>query len=181
MCGRRSTGCWARRSATMSQSDNKLLASLPASDYQRLRPLLRTLHLPRRRGCLTAGKPVSIFPAQVSARSSTRWPMAARSRSPVSAARVSSAFMRSRTTVPHDRNGFVQVADGTVQYLPPVLFERELARNGRFRELIDSFCSFISRDDDPGGGLQSPPHASKSGAADGCSACTTASAAPGSS
>jgi CRP-like cAMP-binding protein len=44
----------------------------------------------------------------------------------------------------HDRNGFVQVADGSVQYLPSVLFERELARNGRFRELIDTFSlSFL--------------------------------------
>ncbi len=36
------------------------------------------------------------------------------------------------------------MADGTVQYLPSVLFERELARSGRFRELIDGFShSFL--------------------------------------
>ena len=45
---------------------------------------------------------------------------------------------------PEERNGFVQVADGTVEYMPAVFFERELARNGVLREFVDRFChSFL--------------------------------------
>ena len=52
--------------------------------------------------------------------------------------------MRSPANRPEERNGFVQVADGTVEYMPAVFFERELARNGRFREVVDRFChSFL--------------------------------------
>ena len=56
----------------------------------------------------------------------------------------SSGSTRSPANRPAERNGFVQVADGTVEYMPAVFFERELARNGRFREVVDRFChSFL--------------------------------------
>jgi CRP-like cAMP-binding protein len=46
--------------------------------------------------------------------------------------------------LPEERNGFVQVGDGIVEYMPAVFFERELARNGKFREVVDRFChSFL--------------------------------------
>ena len=82
---------------------------------------------------------------------------------------------------PHDRNGFVQVADGTVQYLPAVSLrtgnrpQRAISRGHR------RLLTLVSRDDDPGRGLQPASHRPSNGAAGGCSACTIVSAAPGSS
>ncbi|HEY6124991.1 MAG TPA: Crp/Fnr family transcriptional regulator [Steroidobacteraceae bacterium] len=123
----------------MSQSDNKLLASLPASEYQRLRPLLRTLHLPAETGLPHCGQTRVYFPG--TGLCSIINKMA--DGSAIEVACIGSEGVVGSQGLsddsPHDRNGFVQVADGTVQYLPSVLFERELARNGRFRELIDTF------------------------------------------
>ena len=66
----------------MSQSANKLLAALPRRDYQRLKPVLRTLHLSAEMGLLIAVRRAFTFLAPVSVRSSTRWPTGAASRSP---------------------------------------------------------------------------------------------------
>ena len=46
----------------MSQSANKLLAALPRRDYQRLRPLLRTLHVPAETGLPHCGQTRVYFP-----------------------------------------------------------------------------------------------------------------------
>jgi hypothetical protein len=39
-----------------------------------------------------------------------------------------------------ERNGFVQVADGTVQYMPLSLFVQEMGRSVPLREAVDGFC-----------------------------------------
>lgn len=46
----------------MSQSGNKLLAALPAREYQRLRPLMRTLYLPAEAALPHCGQTRVYFP-----------------------------------------------------------------------------------------------------------------------
>ena len=46
----------------MSQSDNKLLAALPRRDFQRLRPVLRTLYLSAEAGLPHCGRTRVYFP-----------------------------------------------------------------------------------------------------------------------
>ena len=128
----------------MSQSANKLLAALPRRDYQRLQPLLRTLHLTAETALPHCGHTRVYFPG--TGLCSILNKMA-------DGGAIEVACIGNEGVVglhsladepPQDRNGFVQVADGTVQYLPAMLFEREIARNGRFREVIDSFShSFL--------------------------------------
>lgn len=127
----------------MSQSANKLLAALPRRDYQRLQPLLRTLHLTAETALPHCGHTRVYFPG--TGLCSILNKMA--DGGAIEVACIGSegvVGLHSLADEPHDRNGFVQVGDGTVQYLPAVLFEREIARNGRFREVIDSFShSFL--------------------------------------
>jgi CRP-like cAMP-binding protein len=128
----------------MSQSDNKLLAALPRQDYQRLRPLLRTLHLTAETGLPHCGNTRVYFPGTGLCSIINKM---------ADGASIEVACIGSEGVVglpslagecPQDRNGFVQVADGTVQYIPTVFVERELARSARFREVVDSFChSFL--------------------------------------
>jgi hypothetical protein len=137
----------------MSQSANKLLAALSRRDYQRLRPLLHTLHLSAETGLPHCGQTRVYFPG--TGLCSIISQMA-------DGGGIEVACIGNEGIVglhvlagdsPSGRNGFVQVADGTVQYMPVVLFEREMARNGRFREVIDTFCHSLSRDDDSSGGV----------------------------
>lgn len=128
----------------MSQSDNKLLAALPRREYQRLRPLLRTLYLSAETGLPHCGQTRVYFPGTG---------LCSIINEMADGGSIEVACIGSEGVVgtyalagecPYDRNGFVQVADGTVHYLPLVLFDREMARNGRFREAIDGFCqSFL--------------------------------------
>ena len=128
----------------MSQSANKLLAALPRRDYQRLRPLLRTLHLPAETGLPHCGQTRVYFPG--TGLCSIINKMA--DGSGIEVACIGNEGVVGLNALagesPAERNGFVQVADGTVEYMPAVFFERELARNGRFREVVDRFChSFL--------------------------------------
>lgn len=128
----------------MPQSDNKLLAALPRREYQRLRPLLHTLHLSAETGLPHCGQTRVYFPGTGLCSIINKMG---------DGGGIEVACIGSEGVVglpalagecPNERNGFVQVGDGTVQYMPVVHFERELARNGRFREIIDSFChSFL--------------------------------------
>src|SRR5688572_30691 len=128
----------------MSQSANKLLAALPRRDYQRLRPLLRTLHLSAEAVLPHCGQTRVYFPGTGLCSIINKM---------ADGGGIEVACIGNEGVVglaalagesPEDRNGFVQVADGTVEYLPTVFFERELARNGRFREAVDRFChSFL--------------------------------------
>ena len=128
----------------MPQSANKLLAALPRREYQRLRPLLRTLHLPAETGLPHCGQTRVYFPG--TGLCSIINKMA--DGSGIEVACIGSegivGFNALAGESPAERNGFVQVADGTVEYMPAVFFERELARNGHFREVVDRFCqSFL--------------------------------------
>jgi len=128
----------------MSQSDNRLLASLPAADYQRLRPLLRTLHLEAESPLPHCGQTRIYFPGTGLCSIINRMADG----TAIEVACIGSEGVVGvyglSSTEPQERNGFVQVADGTVQYLPAMLFERELARSGHFREIIDTYShSFL--------------------------------------
>jgi CRP-like cAMP-binding protein len=128
----------------MSQSANKLLAALPRRDYQRLRPLLRTLHLPAETSLPHCGQTRVYFPG--TGLCSIINKMA--DGSGIEVACIGNEGVVGLNALagetPEERNGFVQVGDGTVEYMPAVFFERELARNGRFREVVDRFChSFL--------------------------------------
>lgn len=128
----------------MSQSANKLLAALPRRDYQRLRPMLRTAHLTAESALPHCGQTRVYFPG--TGLCSIINKMADGSGIEVACIGNEGVVGINALTgdAPVERNGFVQVADGTVEYMPVVLFERELARNGRFREVVDRFChSFV--------------------------------------
>lgn len=124
----------------MSQSANKLLSALPSRDYQRLRPLLRTLHLSAETGLPHCGQTRVYFPGTGLCSIINR--MADGGSIEVACIGNEGVVGLNALTgeCPEERNGFVQVADGTVEYLPAVFFERELARNGVFREIVDRFC-----------------------------------------
>ena len=128
----------------MPQSANKLPAALPRREYQRLRPLLRTLHLPAETGLPHCGHTRVYFPG--TGLCSIINKMA--DGSGIEVACIGNEGIVGLNALagesPAERNGFVQVADGTVEYMPAVFFERELARNGHFREAVDRFCrSFL--------------------------------------
>jgi CRP-like cAMP-binding protein len=128
----------------MSQSANKLLAALPRRDYLRLRPLLRTVHVPAETGLPHCGQTRIYFPG--TGLCSIINKMADGSGIEVACIGNEGVVGINALTgdSPEERSGFVQVADGTVEYMPVVFFERELARSGRFREVIDAFChSFV--------------------------------------
>jgi CRP-like cAMP-binding protein len=128
----------------MSQSANKLLAALPPREYQRLRPMLRSVHLPAESPLPHCGQTRVYFPGTglcsiINKMADGRG---------IEVACIGNEGVVGINALtgesPAERNGFVQVADGTVEYMPVVFFERELARNERFRELIDRFChSFL--------------------------------------
>jgi hypothetical protein len=124
----------------MSQSANKLLAALPRRDYERVRPLLRTLQLSAETGLPHCGQTRVYFPG--TGLCSIINKMADGSGIEVACIGNEGVVGIDALTgdAPVERNGFVQVADGTVEYMPVVFFERELARNGRFREVVDRFC-----------------------------------------
>ena len=128
----------------MPQSANKLLAALPRRDYQRLRPMLRTLDLRAEMVLPHCGQTRVYFPGASLCSIISQMSDG----SGIEVACVGSEGVVGLNTLtgetPANPNGFVQVGNGPVEYLPVVLFERELARNGRFREVVDQFChSFV--------------------------------------
>jgi CRP-like cAMP-binding protein len=128
----------------MSPSANKLLAALPRREYERLRPMLRAVHLPAESSLPHCGQTRVYFPG--TGLCSIINKMA--DGSGIEVACIGSEGVVGINALTGEslavRNGFVQVADGIVQYMPVVFFERELARSTRFREVIDRFChSFV--------------------------------------
>lgn len=124
----------------MPQSPNKILAALPACDYQRLRPLLRTVHLSAEAMLPHCGHTRVYFPGTGLCSVITR--MA--DDSMIEVACVGNEGVVGLPLLSgefHDgQNSYVQVGDGSAQYLPSVLFEHELARSSALRELLDSYC-----------------------------------------
>lgn len=128
----------------MPQSPNKLLAALPGREYRRMRPLLRTLSLPAEAALPHCGQTRVYFPGTGLCSIINRMADG----SVIEVACVGSEGLVGLNALngefPADRNGFVQVGDGTVEYIPLMLFERELARDGELREVVDSYChSFL--------------------------------------
>ena len=128
----------------MPQSPNKILAALPGRDYQRLRPVLRTVHLPAESLLPHCGHTRVYFPGTGLCSVITR--MADDSMIEVACV-GSEGVVGLPMLFGEFRDGqhtHVQVGDGSVQYLPIVLFEHELARSPALRELLDSYChSFL--------------------------------------
>lgn len=124
----------------MSQSVNKLLAVIPRKDFQRLQPNLRTLHLSSGVNLPHCGQTRVYFPGTG---------LCSIINTMVNGGGIEVACIGNEGVVgmnslacglPEERNGFVQVGDGIVEYMPALFFERELARNGAFREAVDRFC-----------------------------------------
>lgn len=124
----------------MSRSPNKILAALPARDYQRLRPLLRTVHLSAEAVLPHCGYTRVYFPGAGLCSVITR--MA--DDSMIEVACVGNEGVIGLPMLSGEfrdgQNTYVQVGDGSAQYLPTVLFEHELARSPALRELLDSYC-----------------------------------------
>lgn len=128
----------------MSQSPNKLLAALPGREYRRMRPLLRTISLPAEAALPHCGQTRVYFPGTGMCSIINRMADG----SVIEVACVGNEGLVGLSALAGEflteRNGFVQVGDGTVQYMPLMLFEREIARTVELRELVDSHChSFL--------------------------------------
>ena len=130
----------------MPRSANKLLAALPQREYESLRPRLRTLHVAAETALPYCGHTRVYFPATgacsiINKMSDGRGiEVACVGNEGV----VGINFLTGEASV--ERDGFIQVADGTVEYIPVLFFEREYARNGRFRQVVDRFCAaFVGR------------------------------------
>ncbi len=128
----------------MPQSPNKILAALPAGDYQRLRPMLRTVQLSAEALLPHCGFTRVYFPG-------TGLCSVISHMSDDSAIEVACVGHEGVVGLPalsgelrNGQNGYVQVGNGSTQYLPTVLFDRELARSAALRELLDSYShSFL--------------------------------------
>ena len=124
----------------MPQSPNNVLAALPAGEYRRIRPLLRTLSLSAEAPLPHCGATRVYFPGSGLCSIMNRMADG----SVIEIACVGKEGLIGLSALagefPAERNGFVQVGDGTVQYMPLTLFERELARNGTLRGVVDRFC-----------------------------------------
>jgi hypothetical protein len=124
----------------VSQSTNKLLAALPARDYARIRPLLRNVTLPAEAALPHCGQTRVYFPA--TGLCSIINSMADGSAIEVACVGNEGIVGLDSLTLqcPKGRNSFVQVGDGTTQYMPLVLFEHEMARKGEFAAIVDGYC-----------------------------------------
>lgn len=125
----------------MSRSDNKLLAALPAQDYQRIRPHLRTLQLTAETPLPDCGHTRVYFP--LTGLCSLINKMA-------DGAAIEVACIGNEGVVGHtlaawaqEQNGFLQVGDGRVEYMPSIEFAREVARNGALRDMVDRFSNTL--------------------------------------
>ncbi len=128
----------------MSQPANKLLAALPVGEYRRIEPLLRTVSLAGEAPLPHCGQTRVYFPGSGLCSIITQMGNG----SVIEVACVGSEGIVGLSALagecPPGQNTFVQVGDGTVQYMPMVLFDREIARNGELRYGVDRFChSFL--------------------------------------
>jgi hypothetical protein len=127
----------------VSRSPNKLLAALPGREYQRIAAQLRTVSLAAETALPHCGQTRVYFPG--TALCSILNEMT--DGSVIEIACVGSEGLVGLRSLagecPVGQNAFVQVADGTSQYMPMVLFERELAKNGDLRRVVDRYCQLF--------------------------------------
>ena len=122
------------------QSPNKLLAALPKKDFRRLLPHLRTLRLDNDAVLPHCGDTRVYFPGTGLCSLTNSMADGAL----IEIASVGNEGLVGLTTLtgeaPPRRYKFLHVGEGTAQWMPLVLFERELAHDGALRELVDRFC-----------------------------------------
>ena len=122
------------------QSPNKLLASLPRRDYGRLQPHLRTVRLSNDALLPHCGETRVYFPGTglcsiVNMMADGGFIEIAS----VGSEGVVGLSALTGETAPR-RHRFFHVSDGTAQWMPLVLFEREAHQDGVLRELVDRYC-----------------------------------------
>jgi len=121
-------------------SPNKLLAALPRKDYRRLLPHLRTMRLGNDAVLPHCGETRVYFPGTGLCSLTNSMADGAL----IEIASVGNEGLVGLTTLtgeaPPGRHKFLHVGEGTAQWMPLVLFERELVHEGALRELVDRFC-----------------------------------------
>src|SRR5437762_3342412 len=120
------------------QSGNKLLAALPAVDYRRILPELRTIHVAAGDKLGECGATRVYFPC--SGICSVRSEMEDGRRIEVAA--VGNEGLVGFASITGDiplKRSFVQMTDGFAQYMPLASFEREIARGGPLSMQVERF------------------------------------------
>ena len=122
------------------QSPNRLLAALPGKDYRRLLPHLRTVRLANDAVLPHCGETRVYFPGTGLCSLINSMSDGAL----IEIASVGNEGLVGLTTLtgeaPPHRHKFLHVGEGTAQWMPLILFERELVQGGALRELVDRFC-----------------------------------------
>jgi CRP-like cAMP-binding protein len=123
------------------QSPNKLLAALPRDEYRKLTPFLRSVSLPNESALPHCGHTRVYFPGSGACSITNTMSDG----SIIEIASIGNEGMVGLSTLAGDspprRNAYLQVGDGTAQYMPLLLFERELARDGPLRDVVDRYCA----------------------------------------
>lgn len=121
-------------------SPNRLLASLPRPDYARLLPHLRTMRLTNDAALPHCGETRVYFPGTGLCSITNTMSDGAL----IEIASVGNEGVVGLTTLtgesPDRSHTFLHVGEGTAQWMPLLLFERELSREGTLRELVDRYC-----------------------------------------
>lgn len=120
------------------QSPNKLLASLPREHYARLLPDLRTVRLANDAPLPHCGETRVYFPGTGLCSITSSMTDGAL----IEIASVGNEGLVGLTTLTGEaprRHTFLHVGEGTAQWMPLVLFERQLAQEEGMRQLVDRF------------------------------------------
>ena len=121
-----------------AQSPNKLLASLTRQHYSRLLPHLRTVRLANDVPLPHCGATRVYFPGTGLCSITSSMADGAL----IEIASVGNEGLVGLTTLTGEairQHTFLHVGDGTAQWMPLVLFEREFAQEERLRQLVDRF------------------------------------------
>lgn len=124
---------------TTPHSPNKLLAALSPREYGKLLPILRTVRLASDAPLPHCGDIRVYFPGTGMCSMTSSMADGAL----IEIAAVGNEGLVGLPTLTGEisprRHRFIQIADGTAQWMPLIVFERELMRGGALRELVDRF------------------------------------------
>ena len=122
------------------QSPNKLLAALPRREFARLQPHLRTVRLAHDASLPYCGETRVYFPGTGLCSITSNMSDGAL----IEIASVGNEGIAGLATltgeVPPERRTFFHVGEGTAQWLPLALFEREMLQDGPLRTLVERYC-----------------------------------------